>query len=541
MRALIIFFVLFCFTNASAQTGSWAWIKSNNSVGYHIEIDNTNNIYLLSSLTNSATFGTNTLTSNGSADIVLSKNDSYGNVIWAFSFGGTGSENPTDITSDDNGDIYVTGFFSSPLLNLGSTTLINQGGTDVFVMKLNPDGIVEWATSISGTDNDKAYSIDVSSNGKVAITGSFTSSSIYYGSISYLNNSNSQDMFIAVLDDQGNEIWMKTGSGVDPCSGVSIAFDQSNNLFVSGVFLNYWMTIDNFTLTNHGVNDIFLLKIENNSDSILWVNQLGGGSSDYVNCMEVDNFGNVLLGGYFMSSTFQIGTTIHTNLGSWDMYLAKFDNDGNSIFSKSFAGNGDETIEDVHTDQYGNIYFIGKFSSSSIDFGSNVYTNQGFYDAVFLKLDINGEVIWSDRTNENGTENGFEISTDSNFGIYVIGSYTTPEINLGSLSATNIGNVSNGYFAKYDQPAGIEENKISTYEIQNFPNPFEYSSTFHFNPELINATAYLKNLIGETILIIKNISGNSYTLSNVDLPSGTYLISFQNDDLYLGSIRLIKK
>lgn len=541
MRALFIFFILFHFTLASAQTGSWAWIKSNNSVGYHMDIDNSNNIYLLSSLNNSATFGTTTLNSNGSADIVISKNDSNGNVIWAYSFGGTGSENPTAVKSDNNGDIYVTGFFSSPLLTLGSTTLTNQGGTDVFIMKLNPNGIIQWATSISGTANDKSYSIDVSSNGKVAITGSFTSSLINFGSNSYTNNSNSQDMFIAVVDDQGNPIWMKTGSGVDPCSGVSIAYDQSNNLFVSGVFLNYWITIDNFTLTNNGVNDIFLLKIENNSDSILWVNQLGGGSSDYVNCMQVDYFGNVLIAGYFMSSSFQIGTTVHTNSGSWDMYMAKFDNDGNSIFSKSFAGNGDETIEDIHSDQYGNIYFTGKFSSSSIDFGTNVYTNQGFYDAVFVKMNMNGDIVWSDRTIESGTENSFEISTDSNFGIYVNGSYTTSNINLGSLSATNVGSVPNGFFAKFDQPAGIEENKIIQNEIQNFPNPFDYSSSFYFNIELVNATVILKNLIGETILTIQNVSGNTFTLSDVDLPSGTYLISFQNNGSNIGSIRLIKK
>ena len=506
-----------------------------------MEIDNNDNIYLLSSLNNPATFGANTLYSNGSYDIVVSKNDQNGNVIWANSFGGTSSENPTDISIDNLGNIYITGFFSSPTIDLGVTTLINQGGTDVFIIKLNSNGAVLWATTISGSANEKAYSIDVSANGKLAITGSFNSPSINFGLNNYSNNSSSQDLFISELDDQGNPIWLKTGSGIDPCSGVAVAFDQNNNLFVSGVFLNYWMTIDSYTLINQGVNDIFLLKI-NDSDSILWISQLGGGSSDYVNCMEVDNLGNVILAGYFMSSSFQIGTTIHTNFAAWDMYMAKFDNDGNSIFSKSFGGNGDEAFDGVHSDHYGNIYLTGKFSSSSIDFDSYNYTNTNpvAYDAVFVKLNTNGDVVWSDNSIQSGTAKGFEISTDSNSGTYVIGSFSAPELNLGIHSVTNINNGLNGYFAKYNQPAHISENENAYNLIESFPNPFEKSISFNFNTELSNGSAILFDLYGQQIMVFENIKGKTFSISNLDLTSGTYLISFYSDAFFIGVTKLLK-
>lgn len=100
-------------------------------------------------------FGNYTLTNTSSRtlDIYIVKYDPSLNVVWAKSASGKSDDVPSDIATNSNGDAFVTGYFASPSLTFGKTTLINttSGYEDAFITKYAPDGSVPWAKCVQGT------------------------------------------------------------------------------------------------------------------------------------------------------------------------------------------------------------------------------------------------------------------------------------------------------------------------------------------------------------------------------------------------------
>lgn len=88
------------------------------------------------------------------------------------------------LTADPNGNTYVTGAYSIPnaqIYNSNNTTLTpdftlpNAGSYDVYVLKFNSSGILQWATRIAGASGELAYSITISPLGSIATTGAYSS------------------------------------------------------------------------------------------------------------------------------------------------------------------------------------------------------------------------------------------------------------------------------------------------------------------------------------------------------------------------------
>ncbi|MBI3501256.1 MAG: T9SS type A sorting domain-containing protein, partial [Bacteroidetes bacterium] len=102
------------------------------------------------------TFGTTTLTNAGNYDIFIVKYDASGTVLWATSAGGTNSDVGRSIATDANGNVLVTGYFLSPTLTFGTTTLTNAGGWDMFIVKLGSTTGIE--------ENNFTSEINVSPN-----------------------------------------------------------------------------------------------------------------------------------------------------------------------------------------------------------------------------------------------------------------------------------------------------------------------------------------------------------------------------------------
>jgi hypothetical protein len=119
----------------------WVQTSGNNSdeqIITGMDFDNSGNISLTGWFNNSLTLGTATMTSQGMTDLFVAKYDTAGTVLWALSAGGANQEFVNTIADDGNGNIYVTGFFDSPTLSFGATTLADaNGGWDMFVAKLS--------------------------------------------------------------------------------------------------------------------------------------------------------------------------------------------------------------------------------------------------------------------------------------------------------------------------------------------------------------------------------------------------------------------
>ncbi|MEO8146087.1 MAG: SBBP repeat-containing protein [Bacteroidia bacterium] len=207
---------------------------------------------------------------NNFGDIFVAKYDAFGNALWAKKAGNNNKNNSgNSIAADANGNSYVTGFFQSDTITFDSDTLINiNTNADIFLVKYDNSGNVVWAKSAGGTAYDIARSTKTDANGDVYITGDFTSDTINFGSITLINTTGVNqyiDIYVAKYDSSGNELWAKRAGGTNFDYGRCIALDSIQNVYITGIFNSDSLTFGSTQLTKlSGVNyNIFITKLDN--------------------------------------------------------------------------------------------------------------------------------------------------------------------------------------------------------------------------------------------------------------------------------------
>lgn len=333
---------------------------------------------------------------------VLSTQAQVATAEWAIRAGGDNIDYGQSITTDSSGNVYVTGDFASDSIAFGTTTLINDsaGYPDMYVVKYDASGNVLWAKSAGGSDYDRGYDISTDVSGNVYVVGYFQSSSITFGSIT-LTNAGYKNMYVVKYDAFGNVMWAKSAGGNGDDSSLGISTDASSNVYVTGNFSSPTITFGSYTLTNNnaGYADMYVVKYDANGN-VLWAKRVGGSNYDTGSDICIDVSGNVYLTGHFGSSSITFGsiTLTNTNLGSEDMFVVKYDASGNVLWAKSAGGMNSDYGIGISTDISGNVYVTGGFQSPSITFGSTTFTNAGICDMYVVKYDGSGNVLWAKST-----------------------------------------------------------------------------------------------------------------------------------------------
>ncbi len=369
-----IFFLLLAYSN-HAQSFNWAIKNGNNEIDhiYGVTADVNGNIYTTGSFKGTVDFdpgsGSVLLSAIGESDIFIQKLDASGNLVWAKSMGGSNFDYGIDITVDVNGNVFTTGVFKGTVdfdPGTGTFSLTSNGQYDAFVQKLNVSGNLEWAISFGGSDFDYGRSIAIDPYGNIYITGSFR-----------------------------NSVDFNPGTG-------------------SQVF------------NSAGGEDIFVLKL-NFLGNYVTAKTMGGASNDAANSLAIDNLGFIFItGNYSGTVDFDPGnTTVNlTSLGGTDIFIVKLNLSGSLAFAKSIGGNGNDGGIDITTDQYGNIFSTGFFSSTAdFDPSGNTFNlvSTGYEDVYVLKLNNVGSFNWAKSFGNSDFNRGNSIFTDNNGDVYSSG------------------------------------------------------------------------------------------------------------------------
>src|ERR1051326_605350 len=229
----------------------------------------------------------------------LAANAQNGNWCWAKS--GKGIFNYYDeaynVATDKAGNVYVTGWFTSPTLIFGTDTLTNSGGENIFLVKYNPSGNVLWAKAPIRSTSDPAEGMCIATDnsGNVYLTGHFVSPQITFGSYT-LNNNGSWNFFLTKYDPNGIVLWataaVKNSAFTTASLGVSV--DKVGNVYATGYFASNAITFGNITLSDSGSTDIFIVKYDSSGTS-LWAKSAGGIKTEMSYGVSADNFGNVYI------------------------------------------------------------------------------------------------------------------------------------------------------------------------------------------------------------------------------------------------------
>ena len=464
-----------------AQVPSWAWGssigKSENDYGADIAVDALGNVYVTGFFESSTlTVGTTKLRNAGGKDLFVVKYDSDGQVVWARSIGGGGEEGGWSIAVDASGNVYVTGFFESSTLTIGGTTLRNAGGKDILLVKYNPGGQVVWAKSVGRGGDEKGYRLALDASGNVYVTGDFNSSALHFAS-NILKNAGGTDLFVVKYNPDGEVLWAQSAGGKATDHSTGIAVDSIGNVYVTGVFDSRYITFDSVTIKNLGSRpmdenifpfDFFLAKYDPNGQ-LIWVKSFGGDGEDYSAGMAVDANGHLYVTGFFQSDSLSLGTITLSNAFrwqatkgddrakayAWDIFVVKYDPNGQAVWASRVGGGGPDGAAGIAVDARGNVYITGFFGSSKLTFGNTTLQGLGGISLHYLgdggaiilgdlfvaKYDSNGRVLWAKGAPGDGKKGGAAIATDTRGNAYVVGSFVEQSLTLGAYKLPNKGGI----------------------------------------------------------------------------------------------------
>lgn len=301
-----------------------------------------------------------------------------------------GLEKGIGVCSDPTGNVFITGSFDSPQVSFGTYSLTYPGGGwglggCVYLTKYDPNGNELWAkqSNPSSAVNDYGLSVCSDASGNAFVCGYYNDNAVTFGSFTLINPNPPSypptTLFIVKYDANGNVIWLK---GIDPfpgvCSAASVATDASGNIYMTGYFSGQTNTIKfgSYTLTaTSTANNMFLVKYDPNGN-VLWAKNHGGITAtmgEGGNSVTTDNSGNIFVTGYYTSPTVVFGAYTLTNSGTgFTTFLAKYDGSGNVLWAKNILGNA--------TYPFGNMA-----NSVSVDAVGNSYIS-GYFENTSISI-----------------------------------------------------------------------------------------------------------------------------------------------------------
>jgi hypothetical protein len=207
----------------------------------------------------SADFGQGALTSAGGRDLFVARYDVAGAPVWSRRFGGPADDVARGLAVDSGGNAVVAGNFLSASMAVGATPLTNAGGADIYLARIDPDGLPLWAKRFGSTLalDEKAQAVSVDGAGNILLTGSVVDAIDFGGGL--LASDGWYDIFLAKFSSTGAHTWSKrTGAG----AGQRIAADGNGNVVATGEFSGSTpVSFGGATLSSPGGTDMFLVKI----------------------------------------------------------------------------------------------------------------------------------------------------------------------------------------------------------------------------------------------------------------------------------------
>jgi uncharacterized repeat protein (TIGR01451 family) len=370
------------------------WIRqfgtSDADRAYGMAVGGSNNVYV-AGITGGTLPGQ---TSSGNYDAFVRKYDGAGNELWTRQFGTSDEDYGYGVAVDGSDNVYVAGDTKGALPGQD-----NLGGTDAFVRKYDGAGNEIWTIQFGTSANDRASGAVLDGSNNVYVMG-YT-----YGALPGQTSSGDRDAFVRKYDSAGNEIWTRQfgSSAYDDVRDVAV--DSSDNVYVSGLTLGALPG-----QTSSGNYDAFVRKYDGAGNE-LWTRQFGTSDEDYGYGVAVDGSDNVYVAGDTKGAL-----PGQTSSGGRDIFVRKYDSDGNELWTRQFGTSADDRASDATGDGSDNVYVtghtLGTFSGQ---------TSSGEWDALVMKYDGAGNEIWTRQFGSFDNDYAWGVAVDGLENIYVAG------------------------------------------------------------------------------------------------------------------------
>ena len=287
--------------------------------------------------------------------------------------------------------------------------LINSNSPNITFTKVDINGDILWQTNYSqGIWANHGNYIEQVDDGGYIVAGNYKDVA-------------GSGMLLMKLNSVGNKLWQTTFSeptSAGFCHGFSAKQTSDNGYIIVG-----YTYIDFYDSTRN--KDVIIVKTDS-SGIEQWRRYFGGAMDDFASSVKQDNQGNYLIS----ATTNSFGVGSESN-----MYLIKLDSIGDSLWTRTYGGNWEETAEGLWTTNDGGCILVGQ---------SNSFSN-GDLNGYIVKTDINGDTLWTKKYGGIGIETINSVQQTFDNG-YVMSGYTNSigvgDFDMVLLKTDSIGNFS---------------------------------------------------------------------------------------------------
>jgi len=366
-------------------------------------------------------------------NLFITKLDPSGtSIIYTTIIGGNENDYMNGIGVDSDGCAIVAGSTRSlDFPNINGTQGV-RGGTDSFVIKVNQDGSsMIYSLLVCGTDADVVHSMTTDTQGNPYVSGLTRSSdfpqvggldngvggqSYYYSAFAFKLNSSTLALVYSFVIGSNGYVEAK-----------DIAVNKDGYAAIVGRVLGSIPTTEGaVNQTSNGDNDAFVMRINPDGNSLNYSSYLGGSEQDEANAVAIDESGCVYVAGETFSIDFPTVNAFNaTHSGSNDCFVTKFNSSGNSLLYSTLIGSPDwDNIFSIALDSNKNLIAIGCTGSEYFplkeDYSSSI---QGEDDVFCFKLNPSGnKLIFSTFIGGISWDTPFDVAISSTDSFIIVGS-----------------------------------------------------------------------------------------------------------------------
>ena len=421
---------------------------------------------------------------------------------WAYDYG-------YGIATDIAGNVYVAGKYEMNA-NFSGTILSDYGNHNIYIAQYSPSGILNWIRTAGGTYGDyaKALYCDGSS---VYIAGEIEG---YGHSITFENSPvtitciGDNDMFLAKYDLDGNLLWAVSGGGYYSDKALGITADKNGNVYVCGFFTNTAI-FSGTTIYGNGNKEIFIAKYDMNGNFI-WIRQAGGPGRDEAKAIKCDASGNVYITGMYEDGKLYESFTLASPQDYFNIFLAKYDPDGNLAWVKTAGGNYDDVAWALTIDDAGKIFIAGEFNATAT-FDTIKLITTGSANIFVACYEDTGTALWAASAGGPLIDRARGIGCDGT-NLYITGQFSM-SANFGSFSLI-----------------GTDSSEIFIARLNN-EGDFEWATAVGGPPDSVETLSYES---GNSIYAEN--TGNVYvtgTLLNGGIFGSTAITPYSRSDVFI--------
>lgn len=283
----------------------------------------------------------------------------------------------TGVAIDGDGAVFVVGQFNDSA-DFGGTVLKSENVLDSYIAKLGSGGVFEWVRPVSGPhDADQAVDVAVDPSGNAYMACFFYDSVSFDGTV--VRQADSSTVALAKFDGNGVLQWARLAAGLTSSAFGGIAYSPTGH-----VYLGCGNTLAKYTLdgdlewTRQAPRTPFLVvthdvAVDVDGDFVYRTGQFSGS---------LDLGGEILDAG---------------GVSNIDIFLAKYDRDGNLIWARKAGSPGGiwpESGNGVTVDRDGNVYACGYFSGTAYFGTDSVSAGSSTWSMFIAKYSLSGEVDW---------------------------------------------------------------------------------------------------------------------------------------------------